>query len=103
MDRYFADRLDGADEVFDASRYPMSTADLITEFGAYELQYPNGDNGREPLREIFERMGPDVYDTPHEARLAVFTAVSADAVGRRYYSDRDPPILGSEQLPAESF
>lgn len=103
MERYFADRIDRSVALFDPDRYPLDGDDLITEFGGVELQYPNGERGGEPLGDILDRTGTAVYDTPEDLRLALFTAVSAEAVGRRYYSDRDPPVLGTEQLPTESF
>lgn len=103
MDRYFADRIDGIEELVDEANYPIRTDELITEFGARDVQYPNGEAAGESLETILDRVGPDVYETPEEALLAVSTGVSADAVGRRYYTDRDPPVLGAEEPPVESF
>lgn len=105
MERYFADRIDRSGALFDPDRYPMHGDDLIAEFEGLEIQYPNGEDGKraESIEELLDRTGTAVYDTPEDLRLALFGAVSAEAVGRRYYSDRDPPVLGTEQLPTESF
>lgn len=103
MDQYFAERIDGIEDLADGANYPMTADELITEFGALEVQYPNGEAGAESLKTILERVSPDVYETPQEALLAVSMGVSADAVGRRYYSDRDPPVLGAELPSVDSF
>lgn len=103
MEQYFIDRVDGIEGFDDPANYPMTTEDLIAQFGARNVQYPNGEAEGESLEMILDRVGPDMYATPEEAFLALFMGVSADAVGRRYYSDRDPPVLGTEQLPVESF
>lgn len=76
------------DERLDALEYPLTTAELLAAAGDVELTLPNGS---ETLGEAVGRLGDQRFDTPEDVRVAIRTGVGAAAIGRRYYSDRDPP------------
>lgn len=86
-------------ESIDAERYPLTTEQLVERYGDRTLELQNGS---ESLGEVLSRAGDDTFDSPHEVRLAVYNGVSHRAVGRRFYSDRDPTppgsLVGPDQL-----
>jgi hypothetical protein len=81
-----------ATRLLDDHQYPTDTDGLVAAHGDYELDLPNGS---ETLAEVFERMGDETYESAHEAREAMYCALSSKAIGRRHYSDRDPMPLGT--------
>ncbi|MFB6126689.1 MAG: DUF2795 domain-containing protein [Halolamina sp.] len=80
--------------------YPVTTGELLAAAGDVELDLPNGS---ETLGDAVERIDYRRFDSPEEVRWAVLTGVGADAVGRRYYSDRDPPAVAEESYQQLSF
>lgn len=61
-------------------------------------------NGEQTLREVFESMATESFNSPDDARQAIFNCVDEQAIGRKGYSDRDPPALGEEsEHEGESF
>lgn len=72
--------------------YPVTSEELAAAHGEEILDYPNGS---EPVREVFDLLGPETYDSPEEARTALYSAVSHEAIGRKGYSDRDTCHLGT--------
>lgn len=81
--------------------YPATSADLVEAYGDAVLTLQRGE---ETLREVFESMAPTSFDSAEEARQAIFTCVDDRAIGRKGYSDRDPPGPGEEtEHQSESF
>ncbi|APW96926.1 hypothetical protein CHINAEXTREME_03690 [Halobiforma lacisalsi AJ5] len=72
-------------DLFEEMEFPVTTEDVIAEFGDVEVSYPRESD---PLRTILETSGFETYATPDDLRLAVFNGVRRDAVGRPRYSDR---------------
>lgn len=87
------DRIDGYD-------YPLTSDELVDRLGDTEIELPNGT---ETVGEVIERMGPETYQTAEDARFAVYGSVSAKAIGRRGYSDRDPYAIGENGPEPLSF
>lgn len=81
--------------------YPATSADFVNEYGGHQVEFPTGS---QTLQEIFEPLQNDRFDSPSEVRQAIFNMVDERAIGRKYYSDRTPPVLGekTEWIP-ESF
>jgi hypothetical protein len=77
------------------AEYPLTTEELIDLCGESELAI----EGSESVGDALGRLGEETYDRPEEARFAVFTGVSAAAIGRRGYSDRDPDPPGTDRDP----
>lgn len=84
------------DECIDAHEYPATTADLIDAYGDERIDLPNGS---ETLAEILSRLEAETFESPEDARYALYSAVSQKAIGRVGYSDRDPVPLGSPYAP----
>lgn len=93
-------KLHDTNELFTGHEYPATTSDLIDEYGEsrFELQ-----NGSETVGEVLSRLGEQTYESPEDATEAVFCGVSHRAIGRRFYSDRDPTCIGEDGPVQISF
>lgn len=87
-------------EKLDAHSYPATTAELVADYGEMELDLPNGS---ETFGEALGRLGDATFQSAEQARLAAYSAVSDGAVGRKYYSDRDPTAPGEDGPEQLSF
>lgn len=90
-------------EILDPDAFPLTTEDLIEEFGDVEVNFPAGS---QPLRDILETSGFETYASRDEAELAILNGVRRRAVGRARYSDRgytsDQPVRDWTRRP-DSF
>ena len=93
-------RLNRTDEVIDRHEYPATSEELIEAYGNHRIELQNGS---ESLAEVLGRVGPDTYDRPDDVREALFGAVGHEAIGRRYYSDRDQTTLAESGPQQVSF
>ena len=89
-----------ATETFEAQSYPLTTEELIEAVGDTTLELPNGT---ETLEDALSRITSETYETPEDARLATYSAVSSKAIGRKGYSDRDPIAMGEDGPDQVSF
>jgi len=78
-------------EMIDALEFPITTDEIIADHGEHELEL---QRGTEQVGEVLERLGTEEFDSPEAVRLSVRSAVGHKAIGRRFYSDRDPTALG---------
>lgn len=80
--------------------YPTTAATLVDAYGDLVVSL---EGGEETVGEILGSVEEE-YGSPGEVRQAVYNLVGIEAVGRKRYTDRDPPTLGdrSGEL-AESF
>ncbi|SDK37249.1 DUF5789 family protein [Natronorubrum texcoconense] len=93
--------LNGTGDVIDDHEYPATTEEMIDQYGDRTLELPNGS---ETVADVLARLESETFESPEEARFAVYSAVSDKAVGRVGYSDRDPTPVGSPYAPdAVSF
>ena len=93
--------LNGTGEVIDDHQYPATTEEMIDAYGDRTLELPNGS---ETVAEVLARLESETFESPEDARFAVYSAVSDKAIGRVGYSDRDPTPVGSPYAPdAVSF
>jgi len=86
-------QLNGTGTRINEAEYPLTTDELVDELEHAELDL---QNGTEAVSEILERDGEQTYETPEDARLALYNGVSSKAIGRKGYSDRDPTTPGSQ-------
>jgi hypothetical protein len=93
-------RLNGTQEAIDATDFPLTSEEFISEHGDHTLELANGT---ETVAEVLGRMGPETYDSAEDVTAALYTGVSHDAIGRRFYSDRDAYTLGEEGPTQKSF
>jgi len=87
-------------ERFETHTFPATTDELIEEYGETDLTHPNGT---ETLGEALSRLDSETLESAEQARMATFSAVSGDAIGRKGYSDRDPTQPGEEGPDPLSF
>lgn len=73
------------DDVVHPDQFPVTTRELIEEYGDRDVEYPRGS---ETLSSILETSGEQTYETPDDIELAILNGVGRDAVGRPRYSDR---------------
>lgn len=93
-------RLNGTDDVVDSIEYPRSSEEVIAEHGQQVIEL---QNGTETVAEVLGRLGPETYSCAEDVEAALYTGVSHDAIGRRFYSDRDAYALGESGPTPESF
>lgn len=80
--------------------FPATSEEVIEQFGHLELTHPSGT---ETLGEALGRLDSETFETAEDAQFATYSAVSSDAIGRRYYSDRDPATPGADGHDPVSF
>jgi hypothetical protein len=94
--RLFTDATDR----FDAHSYPATTEELVAEYGDVELDLPNGS---ETVAEALAPLATATFEDAESARLALYSGVSSKAIGRKFYSDRDPTAMGEDGPDQVSF
>lgn len=92
--------LSGLDETIGAHSFPATTEEVIERHGHVELELPNGD---ETVGDVLSRLSDETFEGPEDLRLAAYSAVSANAIGRVGYSDRDPSCIGEDGHQQISF
>lgn len=92
-------RLNQLPAVLDGLTYPLSAEALSAALEGETLVHPAGE---EPLSRVVDRCGSEALLSPDDAWLSVVAVVDEDAVGRKFYSDRDPPV-GRDEFDAVSF
>lgn len=80
--------------------YPATTGTVVTEFGDTEIQFSNGS---ERLVDALEKCDRETFDCPEDAKLTLLSSLDSDAVGRKGYSDRDPPTICDSRTDRLSF
>lgn len=93
-------RINGTDEAIDAHEYPATSNELIDEHGEREIEHPAGS---ETFGEVLGRLEADTYADSQSVYEALLSAVGHEAVGRRYYSDRDAVSPGEDGPDQVSF
>ena len=84
-------RITEFERAIDRMEYPTTTEAITGQYGGRELDFQEGS---ERLDAVFERFGPEVFASPDEVRMTLYGALPEAAVGRKGYSDRDPPAVG---------
>ena len=80
--------------------FPTTTARLTESFGNQRLTL---EDGSETVGEVLARSGPETFHDPDQVLMTIYGGVSAEAVGRIGYSDRDPPPMESRGPDLLSF
>lgn len=93
-------RINGTDEAIDAHEYPATSDELINAYGEREIELQDGS---ETFGEVLGRLGADTYADAQSVYEALLSAVGHEAVGRRYYSDRDARSPGENGPDPVSF
>lgn len=66
--------------------YPVTAEQLVAEHGDVTIERTNA--GPISLRELFEAMGEETFESGEEVRQGVLNVMPEEAVGREGYSDR---------------
>lgn len=73
------------------SKFPTTSEELAIEYGGEEIELPNET---ESLGSVFDRMEDTEFESPSEAREALFNELSGDAGGMEEYNDqRNPGVV----------
>lgn len=81
--------LSEAERAFTELEYPKTTREIVEDIGDIELELPIGT---ETIGEVFGRLGRETYEDASEAYTMFQSGLSSKAIGRKWYSDRDPPV-----------
>lgn len=92
-------RLNQLPAVLDDLNYPLTAEELSAALEGQTLVHPAGE---EALSSVVARCGSDAMASADDAWLSVLASVDEDAVGRKFYTDRDPPC-GPNEFDAVSF
>lgn len=84
-------RMAELEDALDRLSYPTTTDDVSREFGDRTIDFQDGD---ERVAHVLDRCGSETFTSAEEARLTVYGALSEGAIGRKGYTDRDPPGVG---------
>jgi hypothetical protein len=93
-------RFNGTSEVIEAANYPATSEEFISTYGTHTIELQAGE---ETLGDVLSRIGAETYESPADVYDAVYTAVGHEAIGRRFYSDRDAPAIGETGPQQVSF
>ena len=74
--------------------YPTTTDRVVEEFDDPTLALVDGE---ERLSSVFERTDDKILNCCDDAKLTVLGGLKGEAVGRKGYSDRDPPTLSESE------
>lgn len=91
--------IDQLPTALDDLSYPLTADELSASLSGEVITYPSGD---ESLDAVVERSGSDVIWSADDAWLTVVGALDEGAIGRKGYTDRDPPC-GPNEFDAVSF
>lgn len=85
------DRVEGVDftnlnPVFEEISYPITADEFVAQHGDRRIERTSA----EPitLRELFDPMGDDTFESTDEIRQMILTLMPSESVGRENYSDR---------------
>ena len=82
------------DDELDSLSYPVTTEELLDDYGDHELEFQEESA---TLSELLEPMGDQTYESKNGVQQAVLNMVGDQAIGRKNYSDRTPPAAGEER------
>ena len=93
-------RLNALGEKLSAHQYPATSDELIDAYGESRIELPEGT---ETLGSVLGRAGPETFVSSGEVHETLRGNVGHEAVGRRFYSDRDAPTVAEDGPEQVSF
>lgn len=75
----------GLDDELDRLDYPVTTAELVEEYGDRTLEFESGET---TLAAALDRLGDQTFESSDAVREALYAVVGEEAVGRAGYTDR---------------
>lgn len=76
--------------------YPATTTEIAAACGDREVELADGTA---KIADVYERVGVTTCADPAEAERLFTMAVGDAAIGRKGYSDREPPVPGADRDP----
>lgn len=76
--------------LFEDITYPITTEELIARTGSKEIAL---QDGTESVKQILERSEPESFTSPEDVQLTIYAGLCDRAIGRKGYTDRDPPAM----------
>jgi hypothetical protein len=89
-----------ADDAFDTHEFPSTTTAFAEAHGDVELELPKGSA---TLGDVLTSLPSADLASEEDARLATYNALSAAAIGRKNYSDRDATAPGEDGHEPQSI
>lgn len=83
-------RIQQTSTLFEDLTYPVTTEDLIAKTGSQEIALQDGS---ESIKQILERSEPESFSSPEDVQLTIYSGLCDQAIGRKGYTDRDPPTM----------
>ena len=93
-------RLNQTGDLMQAHEFPATTEELTEAYGDRTIELPNGTAR---LGDVLERAGAETYTSADDASSAIRCGLGHEAIGRRYYSDRDAYATGEDGPDQVSF
>ena len=93
-------RLNDIGERLSAHTYPTTSDELIAAYGDDSIELPAGT---ETFGSVLGRVGPETFASAAEVEATLQGSVGHEAIGRRFYSDRDAPTVGEDGPEQVSF
>lgn len=93
-------RLKGLGEKLSTHQYPATSDELIDAYGESQIELPEGT---ETLGSVLGRTSSETFLSSAEVHETLQGNVGHEAVGRRFYSDRDAPTVAEDGPEQVSF
>lgn len=71
--------------MLEADKYPATSEELATEYGDEVVDLPNET---ESLGSVFDRLPEERFESPDEAREAIYHEVTGEAAGAEEYNEQ---------------
>ena len=84
----------------DAVEYPLSVDNLVLALEDPTIELASGS---QQLSAVFRTVNIDIVADPDEAKLMLLSGLASEAIGRKYYSDRDPPTAMERNVEPLTF
>lgn len=94
------DVLGDAGRMLGEHKYPTTSEELANEYGDQPINLPNET---ETLGSVFDRLVDERFESPEEAREAVYNEISGETGGQAEYNDeRELRELDDDETESES-
>lgn len=81
------------ESLFEGVSYPADCEEVLETCGNRTVALQTGE---ETVAEVINRCSAGELQSSRDAQETLLASLSEGAIGRKYYSDRDPPVPGTE-------
>lgn len=93
-------RINGALRQLDQMRYPMTVEEVVLALGDPAIELAGGS---QQVSAVFASVDIDSVSNADEAKLLLLSGLEVAAIGRKGYSDRDPPASLERRIDMVAF